>query len=132
MLAALLLLAIADTPRVDREELKKLQGKWIVTESEHGGKKTPVKELMNLSLEVQGTKMITYEAGELKEGTTIIGLDPKAKPATLDLKVEKTADHKMVIRVSTSPDKQEKLIGVLLGIPDIAANNVKLEVNVVR
>jgi uncharacterized protein (TIGR03067 family) len=98
MLTALLLLAIADAPKVDQEELKKLQGKWIVTEHEHGGKKTPVKELMKLRLEVQGSKMITYEAGELKEGTTIIGLDSKAKPATLDLKVETTADAGKVVK----------------------------------
>jgi uncharacterized protein (TIGR03067 family) len=84
--------------KADKEELKKLQGKWFVAEHEHGGKKTLAKELANLTLEVQGTKMITYENGEFKEGTSIIGLDPKAKPATLDLRVDKGDDAGKVVK----------------------------------
>ena len=55
MLSAMLLLVFAaGAPKVepDKEEMKKFQGKWIVTEHEHGGKKTPMKELANLTLEV--------------------------------------------------------------------------------
>jgi uncharacterized protein (TIGR03067 family) len=104
MFAAVLLGACtygADAPvaaKVDKEELKKLQGKWFVAEHEHGGKKAPAKELANLALEVQGRKMITYESGEFKEGTTIIVLDPKAKPATLDLRVDKGTDEGKVVK----------------------------------
>ncbi len=92
MFAALMLVLFADTPKVDKTELTKLQGKWTVTAHEHGGVKSPAKELANLTLQVEGTKMSTYEGDNLKEGTTIILLDPKAKPATLDLKVDTSDD----------------------------------------
>jgi uncharacterized protein (TIGR03067 family) len=98
MLAALLLVLVADTPKVDKPELMKVQGKWIVTEHVHGGMNTPAKKLANLSLEVQGSKMITREAGALKEGTTIIGLDPEAKPGSLDLKVDTGDDTGKVVK----------------------------------
>ena len=100
MFAALLLVLLADAPKIgiDKEELKKIQGTWTVTEHEHGGEKTPLKELANLSLEISADKMTTRESGELKEGTTIVGLDPKTKPASLDLKVESGEDANKIVR----------------------------------
>jgi uncharacterized protein (TIGR03067 family) len=98
MLAALMLVLFADTPKVDKAELKKLQGKWTVTAHEHGGMKTPAKELTSLVLEVKGAKMITHEGDKLKEGTSIIALDPKAKPAALDLKVDTSDDAGKVVK----------------------------------
>ena len=85
MLAVLLILMLADAPKLglDKEELKKLQGNWSVAEHEHGGVKTPLKELANLSLEIAEGKMYTREGGDLKEATIIVGMDGKAKPAAL-------------------------------------------------
>jgi uncharacterized protein (TIGR03067 family) len=98
VLATLLLLLAADAPVVDKEELKNLQGKWIVTVHEHGGVKLPAKELAKLSVEVDEGRVTAKESGELREGTTIIGLDPKAKPATLDLKVATGDDAGKVVK----------------------------------
>jgi uncharacterized protein (TIGR03067 family) len=100
MLTAILLLALADGPAapvLDKEELKKLQGHWVITQLEHGGKKTPAKELLNLAVEVSGSKMTTREAGELKEDTTLTRLDAKATPPALDLKVNSGADVDKVV-----------------------------------
>jgi uncharacterized protein (TIGR03067 family) len=98
MLTAILLLALADGAAApDKEELKKLQGKWVVTQLEHGGKKTPPKDLVNLLVEVSGSKMTTTDAGELKETDTITGLDPKATPPALALKVNTGPDVDKVI-----------------------------------
>ena len=98
--AVLLLLFSADAPKVepDKDEVKALQGKWLVKEHEHGGKKTAAKVLANLSLEVSGSKMTTRDAGNLKEGTSIVAIDAKAKPATLDLKVESGSDAGKVVK----------------------------------
>ena len=98
MLAALMLVLFANAPKVDKAELKKLQGKWTVTAHEHGGMKTPAKKLANLTLEIKDARMITHEGDNLKEGTTIIAIDPKAKPATLDLKVDTSDDAGKVVK----------------------------------
>jgi uncharacterized protein (TIGR03067 family) len=99
MLAALILVLFADAPKVDKAELKRLQGKWSVMAHEHGGMKTPAKELASLVLEVKGAQMITHEGDKLKEGTSIIALDPKAKPAaTLDLKVDTSDDAGKLVK----------------------------------
>jgi hypothetical protein len=48
-----------------------------------------------------------------------------------EVKVVTMPDHKLVVRVTTKRENQEKLIGVLLGVPAVAASNVKLEIRVV-
>jgi uncharacterized protein (TIGR03067 family) len=100
MLATLLLLLLADPPKLelDKEELKKLEGNWSVAEHEHGGVKTPLKDLANLSLEIAKGKMTTREAGDLKEATIIVGVDHKVKPAALDLKVASGTDMDKTVR----------------------------------
>jgi uncharacterized protein (TIGR03067 family) len=101
MLPALLLfLVAADSPKPepDKNELKKVQGTWLVTEQVHGGKKLPGKELAKLVVEISGKKITTREAGELREETTVILLDPKAKPAAVDLKVTQGPDIDKVVK----------------------------------
>jgi hypothetical protein len=49
-----------------------------------------------------------------------------------EVKVVSTVDNKLTVRVTTTSDKQDQLIGVLLGVPAVAASNVKLEIHVTR
>lgn len=93
--------ALVDTPKkpaLDPGELKKLAGQWVVTQQEHGGKKVPAKALLNLAVEVAGNRMTTRERNEVKEGTTIVVLDPKARPAAIDLKITTGADADKVVK----------------------------------
>jgi hypothetical protein len=46
------------------------------------------------------------------------------------VRVEKMKDHQMVLHVVTTTAAQQELISTLLGLPEIVASNVKLEVHV--
>jgi uncharacterized protein (TIGR03067 family) len=85
-------------PVVDAAELKKLAGHWEVAQQEHGGKKTPAKKLAGLAVEVSGKRMTTREKGDVKEDATILALDPKSKPAAIDLKIASGADMGRVVK----------------------------------
>src|SRR5437762_3177656 len=78
---------LAESPKPDKDELKKVAGTWAVTGQEHGGKKTPMKELAALNMEVSGDKMTTREGTDVKDESAIVALDARAKPAEIDLKV---------------------------------------------
>jgi uncharacterized protein (TIGR03067 family) len=94
-------LTLADAPKKaepDAQELKNLAGQWLITEQEHGGKKTPAKVLLDLAVEVAGAKMTTRERNDVKEASTIVVLDAKAKPAAIDLKITTGADVDKVVK----------------------------------
>jgi uncharacterized protein (TIGR03067 family) len=94
-------LALTDAPKKagpDGQELKKLAGHWAVIQQEHGGKKAAAKELAALAVEIAGQRMTTREGSDVKEDTTIISLDPKAKPAVIDLKIASGADIDKVVK----------------------------------
>jgi uncharacterized protein (TIGR03067 family) len=96
----LVLLSFADAAKagLDKAELKKLQGKWYVTRMEHGGKATPAKQLTELLLEVSDGKMTTREGAAVKEEDAVVALDPRAKPAAIDLKVTSGPDAGKVVK----------------------------------
>jgi len=92
MTAALLLAALlaADATRadaVDREALKKLAGKWVLTRREHGGEDADAKAIKSIRVEIDGAKMTIRDGDDVKEKTTVTLLDAKAKPASVDLEV---------------------------------------------
>jgi uncharacterized protein (TIGR03067 family) len=94
-------LALAEAPKAsepDKAELKKLEGAWVITAQEHGGKKTPAKDLLSLSMTVEGKQMRTREGADLKEDATIVLLDPKAKPAAIDVKIASGSDVDKVVK----------------------------------
>jgi uncharacterized protein (TIGR03067 family) len=97
----LVCLALEDVPakvELDKAELKKLQGAWHITTQEHGGKKTSAKELFSLSMVVDGERMTTRDGPDLKEDAKIQLLNPKAKPAAIDLKIASGGDMNKVVK----------------------------------
>jgi uncharacterized protein (TIGR03067 family) len=115
MLPTLFLLVLAGNapkPAVDKDDLKKLQGTWVVVESEHGGKKAPAKELAKLVVEVSGNKMTTREVGDLMEEASITSIDAKAKPAALDLKITSGSDNGKVVKAIYKLDRDTLTICV--------------------
>lgn len=98
MLALILAVALApaDTA-VDKDSLKKFQGTWQVAEHEHGGKKSPAKELANLTLEVTEAKAIVRDGIDLKEQNKITHLKT-GKPNEIDLQVVAGPDLDKVIK----------------------------------
>ncbi len=94
-------LVLADEPKKaepDRQELKKLTGHWVVVEQVHGGKKTPLKELAALSMEVAGGRLTIREGTDIKEDSRIVELAPRAKPAGIDLKILSGSDINKVVK----------------------------------
>jgi uncharacterized protein (TIGR03067 family) len=83
---------------VDAAELKKFAGAWAVLSHEHGGKKTPMKELAPLAVSVAAAKMTTREKGDVKEESEVVRLDAKAKPAAIDLKITSGDDKGKVVK----------------------------------
>src|SRR3954453_5042722 len=92
------LLASEKQTDVDAAELKKLAGAWAVLSSEHGGKKTPMKQLAPLAVSVAGGKMTTREKDDVKEEAEIARLDPRASPAAIDLKIASGDDKGKVVK----------------------------------
>jgi uncharacterized protein (TIGR03067 family) len=84
----------ADAPKVapDKDALAKLQGKWQQSREEHGGKSVPAKALVGTTLEIAGVQATQRDGDDSNEGTKITGLDPKAKPASIDLEITKGDD----------------------------------------
>lgn len=89
LLVTALLAADQAKPILDQAALKKLEGKWQLTRREHGGANTDAKEIKAVTVEVKGTTLIIRDGAEVKEEAVITGLNPKAVPATLDLKITK-------------------------------------------
>jgi uncharacterized protein (TIGR03067 family) len=82
----------------DEQELKKLAGHWTVSQQEHGGKKVAAKDLADLAVEIAGARLTTRERGDVKEGSSIVALDHKAKPAAIILKITTGADVDRVVK----------------------------------
>src|SRR4051794_7154992 len=93
-----LLLAAGDKKDVDAAELKKFAGAWAIQSQEHGGQKTPMKELASLAVTVTGAKAVTKNGDEVAEESEVLLLDPKAKPAAIDLKVLSGGDRGKVVK----------------------------------
>jgi len=94
-------LALADAPKKaapDAQELKKLTGHYDVIGQEYGGKKTPRKDLADLAVEIAGKKLTIRERNDVKEGSEIVRLNPKAKPAAIDMKITTGGDVDKVIK----------------------------------
>jgi uncharacterized protein (TIGR03067 family) len=101
MLVLAVALLLADSPKdsaVDAQELKKFAGAWAVIEHEHGGKKTPRKEILSLAVEMKGEKMTTRDGTDVKEESAVVLLDPKAKPAAIDVKITSGDDKGKVVK----------------------------------
>lgn len=101
MLALLLVvsgLAGGDAAKVDKAELKKLQGVWALVAHEHGGKKSSNKEIANISLEVADGKFTTRDGVDVKEDASVELLEGKGKPATVELKIASGADIDKVVK----------------------------------
>ena len=84
----------ADAPKSapDKAALAKLQGKWQLAGVEHGGKAAPVKDLVGQTVEIVGVRSTSRDGDDIKDETKIIALDPKAKPAVIDLEITKGDD----------------------------------------
>jgi uncharacterized protein (TIGR03067 family) len=92
------LLACQDKSDVDAAELKKLAGAWAVQSHEHGGNKTPAKELASLSVSFAGKKTTTREKDDVKEESEVVLLDPKAKPGQIDVKITSGDDKGKLVK----------------------------------
>lgn len=90
-LAAGLLLA-ADSPKDDaaKKDLDKLQGTWKLVSYETGGNKAGEEDLAGSKMVIKGNKYAYTSADQDEEGT--MKLDPGAKPAAVDLKIESGND----------------------------------------
>ena len=92
MLAVLTLsfVLVADAPKpapLDKATLAKLQGKWQLTQVEHGGKSAPAKDLANQTVEIKGVRTTARDGDDIKDETKIVVLETKGKPATIDLEM---------------------------------------------
>jgi uncharacterized protein (TIGR03067 family) len=83
---------------VDSTLLKKLQGKWLLAGQEHGGKKTPAKEILTITLEVSKTNFTTREGSDVKEDASVVHLEGKGKPAAIDLKITAGPDLDKIVK----------------------------------
>jgi len=99
IIAAALLIGLDDKKTdVDAAELKKFAGKWSVTAQEHGGKKAPAKQLASLALTIDGAGCTLKDGDEVREESEVVALDPKAKPAAIDLKITGGDDKGKVVK----------------------------------
>jgi uncharacterized protein (TIGR03067 family) len=88
LFVALSSLMVADAKTtIDKTELSKLQGTWQLTTHEHGGKKSTAKEIASITLEVAKARFTTRDGVDIKEESDLTRLDPRNKPATIDLKI---------------------------------------------
>jgi uncharacterized protein (TIGR03067 family) len=92
-------MALAEGPKgIDEGALKKLQGKWQVTALEHGGKKSELKDIASLTLEVAKSRFTSRDGGDVKEDAEATLLDAGAKPAAIDLKITAGSDRDKVVK----------------------------------
>src|SRR5262245_52956088 len=90
---------LAEAPkRRGAASLEKLQGAWQVTALEHGGKKSPAKEIASLTLEIANRRFTSRDGADVKEDAEVTRLDGKTKPAEIDLKITAGPDRDKVVR----------------------------------
>jgi uncharacterized protein (TIGR03067 family) len=66
-----------------KAESKKLQGTWLITDGEQGGKKMDAKVLKAITLEIKGNKYIVTVGKAVDEGTVKLDLSGKTKAMTI-------------------------------------------------
>jgi uncharacterized protein (TIGR03067 family) len=101
MLILAVALLLAESPKkdaIDKQELKKLAGAWTVIAHEHGGKKAALKEISSLAVTMDADKMTTRDGTDVKEESAIVALDPKSKPAAVDIKITSGGDKGKVVK----------------------------------
>src|SRR5262245_33735862 len=103
MTVSILLVALlcTDPPKpaaVDKEELKKLQGKWSLSRREHGGEAEAGKKLKNWQVEIAGTKITARDGDVVEEELEITHLDARTKPAAINVKITKGDDKGKVVQ----------------------------------
>src|SRR4051812_39189045 len=84
-LAALTLVLAADgfQGEAAKDELKKLEGTWVLVMSEQDGMKSDLNFASNSKMIIKGNKMTVY-AGKAKSSEATITLNPSKKPKTID------------------------------------------------
>jgi uncharacterized protein (TIGR03067 family) len=101
ILVLVVALLTADAPKpaaIDQDALKKFQGNWSLTRREHGGEPEPAKKLQTWRVEVNATKITVRDGDKVEEELEIVHLDPKGKPAAINLKVTQGDDKGKVIQ----------------------------------
>ena len=85
LLAGMALVLTADAKQSDsaKEELKKLQGTWLLVMSEQDGMKSDPNFVKNGKMVISGNKMTVY-GGKVKSSEATIVLNPAKKPKTID------------------------------------------------
>jgi uncharacterized protein (TIGR03067 family) len=67
----------------EKAELKKLEGTWLPTTAEFGGRSWPDEQLKTTKLVIADGKYTVTVSGQDDKGT--LKVDPTAKPATMDI-----------------------------------------------
>jgi uncharacterized protein (TIGR03067 family) len=83
--AAACLALAADDKKDDaaKEELKKMEGTWVLVSGEEDGKQKPADEVKKLTSTIKGdTLTILVDGKAVFEGTVVV--DPTKKPKTID------------------------------------------------
>ncbi len=80
-----LLLAAEPPGDAAKDDLKKMQGEWIVEEAQRGGNTATGDELKKMLVTIKGSR-ITIDVGEARDEVAQMTLDPNEKPAAVDLK----------------------------------------------
>jgi uncharacterized protein (TIGR03067 family) len=83
LVLGLCLLPGADAPEEARDELKRLQGTWVMAALEIDGRPVPEDQLRDTTLAIRGDKYIVKSKGKTYE--TTFTLDPGPSPQAIDL-----------------------------------------------
>jgi uncharacterized protein (TIGR03067 family) len=82
-----------------KDELKKLEGTWMLVSSEHNGEKAPADAIKNAKAVVKGDKVtLSVDGKEIMEITMTV--DPTKKPKTIDA------------TATSGQDKGKKSVGI--------------------
>jgi uncharacterized protein (TIGR03067 family) len=76
-------LAADDKKDAAKEELKKLEGTWVLVMSEQDGMKSDPEFAKNAKMVIKDGKMTVY-AGKARSSEATITVDPSKKPKTID------------------------------------------------
>ena len=68
------------------DDLKKMQGDWLVDKAQKEGKDAPAEVLQKLRVKIDGSKM-SIDDGSARDEAAQLTLDPTQKPAAVDLKL---------------------------------------------
>ena len=82
--ALVLVFCLTSAARCDEKaELKKLEGTWLPSTGEIGGRKLPDEQIKAIKLVISDGKYAVSVSGQDDKGT--LKVDPNAKPATMDI-----------------------------------------------